>query len=285
MEDAAEDRLVLEQEADGVGELELAAHAGFEARNGVEDAGCEHVAADDGEIRRCVGRGGLLYDRTHFDECVVHPLVRDRSVRGDLFWRYRQQRDHRRVPALMHFEHRAQQRRVVDHDVVAEQDGERLVADVFPRDRHGVTEAEWITLTDVVEVREVVDVTDLFEQRLLALLLEVVLELEVPVEMILDRVLAAARDHEDVDEPGAGRFFHDVLNRGLVDDRQHLLRLALGRGKESRAEAGRRDHRLAYRATRCGRRARHGPTLSPCVSGALRKSGSLPRKSRRRLPR
>ena len=44
------------------------------------------------------------------------------------------QREHRAAVAVVDVEHRAEQLRVVDHDVVAEHHRERLVADVLTRD-------------------------------------------------------------------------------------------------------------------------------------------------------
>ena len=64
------------------------------------------------------------------------------------------------------------------------------------------------------------------------------LELDRDVEVILDRVLAAAGDEDDVVDAGRDRFLDAVLDDRLVDERQHFLRLRLGRGKEARAEAG-----------------------------------------------
>jgi hypothetical protein len=41
--------------------------------------------------------------------------------------------------------------------------------------------------------------------------------------MVLDGLLAAAGDKQDVADPGGHRFLHDVLMVGVNDDRQHLL--------------------------------------------------------------
>jgi hypothetical protein len=64
------------------------------------------------------------------------------------------------------------------------------------------------------------------------------LELGDRVEVVGDVVLVAPQDDEDVIDARAHRLFDDVLDRGLVDDGEHLLRHRLGRGKEARAEAG-----------------------------------------------
>ena len=129
--------------------------------------------------------------------------------------------------AFVHVEHRTQQRAVVDHEVVGQQHGERLVADMMACDRHRVTETEWIALTHVVDVGEIRGELHLLQLVVLSAVLEEVLELEVAVEVILDRALVATRDDQDVGEPGSHGLFHDVLDRGLVDDGQHLLGRAL----------------------------------------------------------
>ena len=99
---------------------------------------------------------------------------------------------------LVHVEHRLEQARVVDHDVVAEEHRERFVADVLACDRHRMTEAERIALADVVDVGDVVDDLDVGELVELPGLLEVVLELEVAIEVVFDGVLPAPGDDEDV---------------------------------------------------------------------------------------
>ena len=71
--------------------------------------------------------------------------------------------------------------------------------------------------------------------------LEKRLELDRDVEVILDGVLAAAGDEDDVVDAGGDRFLDAVLNDRLVDERQHLFRLRLGRGQEPGAEPGGRE--------------------------------------------
>ena len=66
--------------------------------------------------------------------------------------------------------------------------------------------------------------------------------------MVLERPLVAPGHEQDVVQPGRDGLLDDVLDRRLVDDRQHLLGRGLGRGQEPRAEARRRDHGLASRS-------------------------------------
>src|SRR5205823_4936606 len=70
-------------------------------------------------------------------------------------------------------------------------------------------------------------------------------ELHRDVEVILDGVLSAARDEDDVRDARADGFFNAVLDDRLVDERQHFLRLRFGGREESGAEAGGGEHGLA----------------------------------------
>ena len=63
--------------------------------------------------------------------------------------------------------------------------------------------------------------------------------------MILDRVLAAAGDQDDVVDAGGHRLLDAVLNDRLVDERQHFLGLRLGGRKKAGAETGGREDGLA----------------------------------------
>ena len=126
------------------------------------------------------------------------------------------------------------------HEVVAEHDDERLVADVLAGHRHGVAEAEGLALADVVDVGEVGEAADVGELGVLALAGQLQLELDVAVEVVLDGPLVAAGDDEDVVDPGGDGLLDDVLDRRRVDDREHLLGLGLGGREEPGAQARRR---------------------------------------------
>src|SRR4029453_97651 len=62
------------------------------------------------------------------------------------------------------------------------------------------------------------------------------LELHGGVEVVLDGALAAAGHDADAVEASGDRLLDDVLDHGLVDERQHRLRLGLGRGQEAGAQ-------------------------------------------------
>src|SRR5680860_448624 len=236
LEHPAVDALGLEQQADRVGELELAAGARLDAAERFEDLGGEHVPAHDREVRRRVLRLRLLDDGVHLDETLVEGARADAAVRRDPIGRKLLEGDHRSAVALVHVEHRAEQLRVVHHDVVTEQLRERFVTHVVARHRHRVAEPVRITLADEVDVPQLGRLLDLLQQLVLTLAFQVELELEGAVEVVFNRAFAATGDHEDVSEPRPHGLLDDVLDRGFVDDRQHLLRQALRGREETGAE-------------------------------------------------
>ena len=85
------------------------------------------------------------------------------------------------------------------------------------------------------------------EIGVLAPLVERELELELPVEMVLDNSFIAAGDEDEMLDSGFARLVHHVLDDRPVDHREHLLRHRLGGGQEPGAEAGNREHSLADR--------------------------------------
>ena len=68
--------------------------------------------------------------------------------------------------------------------------------------------------------------------------LQEVLQLEAVVEVVFDGALLAAGDDDDLLDPGGHGFLHRVLDDRLVDQRQHLLGLRLGRREDAGAPAG-----------------------------------------------
>ena len=109
-----------------------------------------------------------------------------------------------------------------------------------------VAEAERGLLADVVDLGHVGDVPDHLQLVVVALLGEQLLQLDRAVEVVLDGLLAPAGDDQDVLDPGPHRLLDHVLDGGLVDQRQHLLGLRLGRREEAGAQPGRWDDGLAY---------------------------------------
>ena len=112
------------------------------------------------------------------------------------------------------------------------------VADVVPGGTDGVAQPVQLLLPDEVDVRQVGDAADGSRSSSSSRDSQLRLQLEVAVEVLLDRALALADDHEDVRDAGGHRLLDHVLDHRRVDDRQHLLGLRLGGGQEARAESG-----------------------------------------------
>ena len=145
-------------------------------------------------------------------------------------------------------------------DVFEDLNGPVLAVERVPRDQHRVAKAERLALSHVSEVDHVRDLADLGELFTLATRLQERFELDRHVEMILDGVLAPARDEDDIRDTGGDCLFDAVLNDWLVDEREHLLRLRLGRRKETGTQAGNGKDGLAD-----GRiHARMVAEVSPC---------------------
>jgi hypothetical protein len=88
---------------------------------------------------------------------------------------------------------------------------------------------------------------ELCELLFLAAPLERRVELELLVEMVLDRAFVAPRHEDEVLDAGRARLVDHVLDDRPVDHRQHLLRDRLGGRQEPGAETGDGKHGFADR--------------------------------------
>ena len=89
--------------------------------------------------------------------------------------------------------------------------------------------AERLALAHVVDVGEFRRELHFLQQLVLARCIECRFEFDVAVEVILDGALRPTGHDAHVGQTCADCFFDDVLDRRLVDDRQHFLRCALRR--------------------------------------------------------
>src|SRR5215212_4852874 len=244
------DRLLFHERLDRVRQLDLATGASLRLLELVEDLRRQDVAADDRQVRRCVGGRGLLDDARHAPQAItvevrVVRLAVDDAVARDLLVRDTHDRDDRRVRPLVRVDQLADRRSVSDDDVIGQQHRERLVADEVLGHQDRVSQPELLLLANVRELSEVADRPDLAELLDLALLLEDVLELGVQIEVVLDRPLVRRGDDDDLLDAGGNRFLDAVLDDRLVDQWQHFLGLGLGRREEARAPAGSRENSLS----------------------------------------
>ena len=100
-------------------------------------------------------------------------------------------------------------------------------------------------LTDIVKFN-VRGLLDFLQNVELSFLLQRVLELEGDVEVILDRPFPFAGNDDDVLDAGCDRFFHDILNGRLIQDRKHFFRHCFGCGQKSCTESSRWNNRFSH---------------------------------------
>ncbi|GAA2928365.1 hypothetical protein GCM10011428_51860 [Streptomyces violaceus] len=145
----------------GVGQLDLAAPARRGALQDAEDGRVEDVAPDDGVAARCVLPGRLLDQAGDADDVLLAGgFDGGAAVEVDLLRRDLQQGNHAAETAVAHVEHPAEQCLARVDQVVAEKNGEGLVADVPAGAQYGGAEAERVALPDVVDARQPARVAD-----------------------------------------------------------------------------------------------------------------------------
>jgi hypothetical protein len=147
----------------------------------------------------------------------------------------------------------------VEHHVVGEEHGERLVADQLLGHQHRVPEPQLLLLVDEGDGADLRDAPYRAQHLDVAAILQPALQRRVRVEMLLDRAAPAGDDDDDLLDPRGDRLFHRVLDDGPVDQGDHLLGDGLGRGQEASSEAGRRQDGLSDA---------HGDRVSPVAGSA-----------------
>ena len=144
-------------------------------------------------------------------------------------------------------DHLLQAARRIQHQFVRQHHRERLVADDVARAPDRVAEAERRLLAG--EARGAGLGLVARQNVLLGLLVaargERGVELEHPVEMILDHALVAPGDEDEMLDAGFLGLVDHILDQRLVDDGQHFLRHRLGGGQDAGAETGDREDGFA----------------------------------------
>ncbi len=242
------ERLLTDQLRHAVGELDLVAGAALHACEVGDHLGHQHVAADDRQVRRRVLRRRLFHQAEHLDQPSIVLAGAQDAVAVGLIARHLGHRDHVAAGVAVDVGKLAQARRVRQHKVVRQQDGERIVADEGARAPDGVAKPQRHLLAhgdhgaglDLGRAQQ-------FQRIGLAALAQRGLQLEGDVEMLDQGGLAAPGHQAELLDPGRARLLDRVLDEWLVDHRQHFLGDGLGGRQESRAEARNGQHGLAQR--------------------------------------
>src|SRR5260370_26654712 len=115
--------------------------------------------------------------------------------------------------------------------------------------QHRVSQAQRLLLPRVTHLHHVADAPHHRGLLFLPSLFQEALQRRRMVEVIFDRILSLAGHDDDVLDPRHHALFHDVLNLGLVDDRQHFLGLRFCGRQETRPQTRGRQNRLAHSAS------------------------------------
>ncbi|PAV92554.1 hypothetical protein WR25_08362 [Diploscapter pachys] len=232
IEGKAMERLLADQLRHGVGQLDLAPRTLFLALQDAHHFRLQDVAPGDHQ-RRDLGQPPVdlaRRDDAIFVRLAVGHLQRTDDVAADLFISCNHLRD---------------EARRADHQFVRQQHRKRFVTNDFARAPDGVAEAQRLLLADIDRAARLhARAVDDFEA--LAPRAHRVFQFVGDVEMVFERVLAPARNEDDLLDPRLERLVHRILDQRLVDDRQHFLRHRLGRRQEPGAEACDRENRLPY---------------------------------------
>ncbi|MNC21007.1 hypothetical protein D3C75_689760 [compost metagenome] len=109
------------------------------------------------------------------------------------------------------------------HNVVPKKHGERLITDEVAGAPYGVAKPLGFLLADVMKV-DVRRFSNLCQNIELSLFLQRVFQLKGNVEVVLNCPFSFACYDNNVLNAGLDGFFYNVLNGGLINDREHLFR-------------------------------------------------------------
>src|SRR5207247_6067152 len=166
---------------------------------------------------------------------VVQPAVRgagrEDAVTADLVGRDPAGGEHGRPGLVVGPDELAETRLGAQDHVVGEQERAWLALHLPAGTADRMAETKWLLLLNVDQVDAVgqpVHLAERVEHVPLAPLLEVVLDLPGAVEMVHDGALATTDDHDHFLDTRFDSLFDAVLDRGLVDQGEHLFGLRFG---------------------------------------------------------
>src|SRR5688500_11847152 len=248
LELVAEDRLLADQSADRIGQLDLAAGATAGLLEDVEDLRGQDVSAKHCEVGWGVVDGRLLDEVADLDQAAlllerIHDAVARHLLAPDAL-----DGNHRPAVRDMGVDELPGDRVAtgVEHHVVRQEHGERLVAHEILRHQHRVAEAELLPLVDERDGAELADAPDGAQHLDVAALLQPPFERRVRVEVVLDRAASGGDHDDDLLDSRRHRLLDRVLDDRSVDERHHLLGDRLRRREESGAESRRGQDGFSY---------------------------------------
>ena len=222
---------------------------------------------DRGEIARGVLWLGLLDDRKHALCALIHRRARDHAVRAGLLLRDPHAPDDAAsAEPLPCLDQLGDGRSVAEHDVVAPEHRERLVADQRSRLQHRMTVAFGFLLHDDANGRELLRPLQELDVLLTELHRQASLEAFVRTEVRVETLLARGADDDDAPDASGRHLRYDELDDRRVDHRQELFRDRPADRQEACPQPSSWDHAVVDRAHAVRRDAHRCSTMT--VKGA-----------------
>ena len=147
--------------------------------------------------------------------------------------------DHVAAGPVVEFHHAGQAAAFAERDHVGQQQRERLVADHVAGAPDRMAKPERRLLAGEADGSgRLLQMVQGGQLRQLSGAGERVQQLRLDIEVVLDHMLVAPGDEDDVLDARLHRLVDGILHDGTIDDGQHFLGHCLGGGQESRAETG-----------------------------------------------
>ena len=200
----------------------------------IKDGGSKHVAAQNGVAGKLFLQRGLF----------VHVAYTVYPVTQLLFQLYGGVLDYKLVRHLAHGDSAAliglgglhqlfENGLFAEHDIVAQQYGKGLIAHKALGAPYGVAQTLCLLLAQEKHIRHIRHIVHYLSVFQLAVSLEALFQIGGIVKVVLNGVFAPVCDDENFLNTGGHGLFNDVLDNGLVHQRQHLLGNTLGVGQHT----------------------------------------------------
>ena len=132
------------------------------------------------------------------------------------------------------------------HNVITQKHRKRFISDKMPCRKYRMSQATGLLLPYIMDICHLGYILDHIKHFMLTALLKFKLKFYRTVKMILYRPFVPAGDYDYILYPGCNGFLDDILYSRLVDYREHLLGLCLGRRQKPCSQACCRYYRLPY---------------------------------------
>ena len=227
-------RLLLRQHLKRIGELNFTATSRCSLLQNRKYFRGNNITPQHSQPARRFLHRRLLHHVVHLKNTrILRRLARHNAIGRNLLLRHSLTAQHACSRRVINVQKLLQARLfLVIHHVVAQKHSERLITYERLRAQNRVPQALRLLLTNIMQI----DIANLLHHRqqlVLAMLAQVQLQLQIIVEMILNRALVMPGDDQNILDSRSQCLFNDILNRRLIYNRQHLLRTSLRRRQKA----------------------------------------------------